>query len=276
MPDLQPDLIVDVGAHNGDDTAYYLQRGFRVVAIEANPELAQAIAARFQEECARGTLTVLNVGIASERGRMPFWVNDENSVLSSFDRDLVAKHGGRNYRIDVECVPFADVLHRHGTPYYLKVDIEGHDRVCLDALEGPGCPAYVSCELTHVGGLIERLHAIGYRGFKLVNQSTYTEATPVFEHEMGFRALRKLCRIVPRLKHAVPNGVRAEFDTFAEDQRYRFPHGSSGPFGEDTHGLWRSADDVVRRFDAIRERFVQAAIPIDECWYDVHAKYPRT
>ena len=28
------DLIIDVGAHNGDDTAFYLHEGYRVVAIE--------------------------------------------------------------------------------------------------------------------------------------------------------------------------------------------------------------------------------------------------
>ena len=29
------DLIYDVGMNNGDDTAYYLHKGFRVVAVEA-------------------------------------------------------------------------------------------------------------------------------------------------------------------------------------------------------------------------------------------------
>jgi FkbM family methyltransferase len=267
-------LIIDVGAHNGDDTAHYLQRGFRVVAIEANPSLAGAITTRFREEIASGTLTVLNVAIAPERGRLPFWVSDEKSVLSSLDRDLADKHDGRSHRVDVDCMPFADVLRTHGIPYYLKVDIEGHDRVCLDALEAPACPPYVSCELTHVGGVIEQLHSIGYRGFKLVNQGTYTEATPVFDNEIGFRALRKLCGIVPGLKRALPNGVRADFDTFAEEQRYSFPQGSSGPFGEDTHGPWRSADDALRRYEAIRDRFAAAGAPAEECWYDVHAKYP--
>jgi hypothetical protein len=34
-----PQLIYDVGMNNGDDIAYYLRRGFRVLAIEANPDL---------------------------------------------------------------------------------------------------------------------------------------------------------------------------------------------------------------------------------------------
>jgi len=39
------DLVYDVGMNNGDDTAYYLSLGFRVIAIEANPEL---VACRMQ------------------------------------------------------------------------------------------------------------------------------------------------------------------------------------------------------------------------------------
>jgi FkbM family methyltransferase len=274
MDSFQRDLIVDVGAHNGDDTAYYLARGFRVVAVEANPALAAAVTMRFQGQVATGTLTVLNVGIAPERGRLPFWVSERNSVLSSFDRDLVDKHGGGSHAVEVDAVPFAEILQQHGVPYYLKVDIEGHDRVCLDALAPQACPPYVSCELTHVGGIIEQLHGIGYRGFKLVNQSTYTEATPVFDSELALRPLRKLCRILPTLKRLLPQGVRSDFDTFPERHGYAFSQGSSGPFGEDTHGQWRRADDALRRFDTIRGRYVKAGVPVDQCWYDGHAKYP--
>src|SRR5260221_7698885 len=33
-------VIYDVGAHRGEDAAFYLQKGFAVVAVEANPLLA--------------------------------------------------------------------------------------------------------------------------------------------------------------------------------------------------------------------------------------------
>ena len=41
------ELIYDVGMNTGDDTAYYLNRGYRVVAIEANPDLVD-LPARWQ------------------------------------------------------------------------------------------------------------------------------------------------------------------------------------------------------------------------------------
>ncbi len=47
-------LIYDVGMNNGDDTAYYLEQGFRVVGIEANPDLAGHCRKRFQRQSTEG------------------------------------------------------------------------------------------------------------------------------------------------------------------------------------------------------------------------------
>jgi predicted RNA methylase len=41
------DLVYDVGLHNGDDTAFYLHQGFRVIAIDADPRAAAAAKQRF-------------------------------------------------------------------------------------------------------------------------------------------------------------------------------------------------------------------------------------
>ena len=41
---MDPKLVYDVGVHRGDDTAYYLHKGFRVVGVEANPAMAATCA----------------------------------------------------------------------------------------------------------------------------------------------------------------------------------------------------------------------------------------
>jgi hypothetical protein len=35
------DLIYDVGMHNGDDSAFNLRQGFKVVAVEADPQFSE-------------------------------------------------------------------------------------------------------------------------------------------------------------------------------------------------------------------------------------------
>ena len=61
-------LIYDIGMNNGDDTAYYLQRGFRVIAVEANPALVSQAIQRFEREVAEDRLVVLTSVLPSSQG----------------------------------------------------------------------------------------------------------------------------------------------------------------------------------------------------------------
>lgn len=54
---IEPDLIYDVGLHDGQDSAYYLSKGYRVVAIEASPDFAQHAEQQFRAEIAAQRLT---------------------------------------------------------------------------------------------------------------------------------------------------------------------------------------------------------------------------
>jgi hypothetical protein len=68
---MNPKLIYDVGMHNGDDTAYYLRRGFRVIAIEPNPALVATAAERFRRWEDPRTLLWASAGLGSN----PFWAD---------------------------------------------------------------------------------------------------------------------------------------------------------------------------------------------------------
>jgi len=41
-----PDLIYDIGLHDGDDTAYYLHKGYRVIAVDADPTMVEGMTVR--------------------------------------------------------------------------------------------------------------------------------------------------------------------------------------------------------------------------------------
>jgi len=61
-------LIFDVGLNIGQDTGFYLSQGYQVLAIEADPTLAEAARKKFHREIREGRLEVLNVGIAEKDG----------------------------------------------------------------------------------------------------------------------------------------------------------------------------------------------------------------
>jgi FkbM family methyltransferase len=112
-------LIYDVGMNNGDDTAYYLRRGFRVVAIEANTCFAKCAAERFRTQISSDQLRILNIGIAAEEGELPFWICETYSEWSSFDRKITSRDGCPHHEVMVPCRRFASVLEEFGVPYYL-------------------------------------------------------------------------------------------------------------------------------------------------------------
>jgi FkbM family methyltransferase len=66
-------LVYDVGMFNGDDTAYYLKKGFRVVGIEANPHLIPKLTERFVAEIEQKQLVIENVAVARVDGDVHRW-----------------------------------------------------------------------------------------------------------------------------------------------------------------------------------------------------------
>ena len=44
------ELILDLGAHRGQDLPYYLRKAKKVVAVEANPVLCNHLRSTFREE----------------------------------------------------------------------------------------------------------------------------------------------------------------------------------------------------------------------------------
>jgi len=62
-------LIYDVGMHKGEDTDFYLKKGFDVVGIEADPTLVVGLRERFAKELDSGRT------YRSNRARLrPGWV----------------------------------------------------------------------------------------------------------------------------------------------------------------------------------------------------------
>lgn len=140
------DLIVDVGMCDGTDTAYYLSKGYRVVAVEADPILCDKASQRFAREIAEDKLTILNVGIAQSDEVMTFYRNVADPGGSTFNAtlcnpDIVYEE------VKVHCLPLSSVIKKYGVPYYLKIDIEGFDEIAVSSLTSSLAPKYISVEL---------------------------------------------------------------------------------------------------------------------------------
>ncbi|HWB13962.1 MAG TPA: FkbM family methyltransferase [Pirellulales bacterium] len=285
----QSDLIYDVGMNNGDDTAFYLERGYRVVGIEADPVLAGSCAERFSSALSDGRLEIVNVAVAPTEGRQTFYVCEGKSEWSSFDISIASKFGRKCHAIEVECRRFGDILGQYGVPYYLKVDIEGCDRVCLDAITREEAPPYLSVEISGVDDL-SVLRGLGYQRFKIIRQNDHRQLRfedfctiacclkVQLEKARRLRSVVGACANVKRPIALAVRGARGFFQRRAASEDSggaagaRFPAGSSGPFAEETDGEWQSFEEAALCWLGFQRLGKHRFGPVgSQFWFDVHA-----
>lgn len=232
-------MIFDIGMHAGEDTEFYLKKGYWVVAVDANPLLADKARERFAEAIAEGRLRIENVGIGDAPGEFDFYVSN-NPVFSSFERDLGSRNGLQEV-IRVRMVTLGSLFEKYGVPYYLKVDIEGNDGVTFDALDGVAQrPRYVSVENGFVW-MLDRLRTLGYDAFKFVNQAEVAKQT-------------------------LPRPARE-----GREVEHRFAFGSSGAFGDEAPGEWKDYEAVRAEVETYWGRPDRDANI--HGWYDLHARH---
>ncbi len=290
------DLIIDVGMHNGDDTAYYLSRGFRVVAIDANPKLCESGMQRFSHEIQSGRLVIKNVGVANQTGDLTFWINSDIDEVSSFDQTMASRFGGQVDPVIVQTVRFHEILQEYGTPHYLKIDIEGLDSLCLRDLDGNHLPKYLSVEAHSLEPLF-LLYEAGYREFKCINQMYHsTPQAGIRNTSHTRRGLSELwtgigvdftgSNLGHKLDHArkrVWRGLkRRVWGESPQPLAVRAPRpsqdngqvsvGTSGYFGEETAGEWRDLNSIAYDWLHLKQGFPWRSSVATPGWLDFHAR----
>ena len=269
------DLIYDIGMHQGEDSKFYLLKGFRVVAVEADPDLCAAAEERLRDYTATGQLTIVNRAIAPASGPVTFYRSERSgwsTVVDEMDKSNAAR-GVRSKAMSVEAITLGDLVGRYGDAFYMKLDIEGMDRAALASLaESTIRPRYLSIETSFsreptfaaAKADFDALAKLGYDRFKIVDQRVVHKQVPPDPPATG--------RYVP----------------------YRFVDGESGLFGEETSGRWLTTNQALMAFRRmIWSKWIQVLLyrrmrlylyynaiiyrlsgryP-NLGWYDIHAKH---
>jgi len=278
MPVAIPELVFDIGLNNGDDAAYYLHLGYRVVGVEANPLLAAQCARRFEREIRAGRMKIVNAGILRQPGEFIFYRSLQEDGWSTFEPHLNQKPGEWE-ELKVSCITTQQLIADQGQPVFIKVDIEGADFQVLETLTPAIAPAYISLELNPLDPFLDRLIALGYSAFKFVDGLDFRPAPPIFDHQIGWRLLRRAGRAVPvfhAMMRKLPQPLRAKREWNPPDKYspdgYPFTDLSSGPFGERAGGSWLSADAAGRWLKQLINDYRKAG-KLNELWWDVHARH---
>lgn len=274
------DLIFDVGFHVGQDAAFYLAKGFRVVAFEASPRLAEAGSARFAAAAAAGRFTMITGAIIRptewEAGTraVRFYGSDTHDEWGTANSAWAADNERVGAKITESIVPAVDLtarLREFGIPHYMKIDIEGLDIACLEALQQVGGrPSCLSIEVdrlhpTATNAAIDLLVDLGYRSFQLVQQSRVPwQRVPVPPREGG------------QASHRFALGATGLFGAELPADRWldRSQLGAALERVAGLERLWgpgtliRSVPGAWRVLWALESRF---GLPLPG-WYDIHAR----
>lgn len=229
-------LVFDLGMNNGDDTEYYLAKGYDVVAVEANPHLCKLASERFGDAISKGTLTILNFAITDDLRDCIFYVNTENHHWSSLDIKWAARNNTSVTPCTVKGTTLTHIIESYGCPYFLKIDIEGGDMTVLhQLLNSKQIPQFLSIEDCRFGfEYIELLFKIGYRRFKLSNQT-----------------------MVPLMR-----------DTSID---HHFHLGTSGMFGDELAGSWLAYEPFLELYEqTVRNRESLIKKADTNVWWDIH------
>src|SRR5437870_3378824 len=136
------DLVFDIGAHVGDRVAAFRRLGARVVAVEPQPALITTLKLLYGRDCA---VAIEPLAVGRSAGTIELWLNVDNPTVSTASGDFVqAADGapgwegqawGRSIRVPVTTLDALIV--RHGTPAFIKIDVEGFEAEVLTALTRP-------------------------------------------------------------------------------------------------------------------------------------------
>lgn len=242
--EINPKLVFDIGTSEGNDTEFYLQKGFHVVSVEADPLTFQKYIERFAEPIKDGRLQAVNAAAARVSGeRVPFFRNDAHQGLSSLKRSEKSRYSNSQTEFSAETVNWPSLIGIAGIPHYCKVDIEGAEAPFLASMQESGLsPEFISVEVKNFE-LVEMLHRMGYRRFKLVDQCILNS------FEIPNPPLEGLYVPKPNWKHA------------------------SGPFGRELPGSrWLDFQEISQAWEMTRK--LHSYRTAAWTWYDCHAWAP--
>jgi FkbM family methyltransferase len=284
-------LIFDVGLHKGEDSLYYLTKGFRVIGIDADHSLIENARNYFSKYLMSNQLILLNFALSNNDdeeldfhiSRLPEWNSLKKSIS---DRDGMYKE-----TIKVKSKKLSSIMIEFGVPSYCKIDVEAADKVCLETLSDlDELPKYISVETECLGEFeteteeqaldtLNILNKLGYRRYKLVDQRSLCVLQPdkAFYRNVGLflrmiNKSKRLSRTYARLQSKLGIG-KTYRDKLSDKFGFTFEGGSTGPFGEDLDFKWLDYETAKRTLLFHRDSYAKLREATSYgFWCDWHAK----
>ena len=139
------DLIFDIGANVGQKTDVFLRLGAKVVAAEADPVNQEVLQQRFLAfRLWKKPVAIIGKAVSAEAGSQILWIDEPGSAKNTLSPKWVetlrsdASRFGKRLQFaevrEVETTTLEELIGSYGLPFYVKIDVEGHEVSVLRGL----------------------------------------------------------------------------------------------------------------------------------------------
>lgn len=180
------DLAFDVGSHAGNRVWAFRRIGAQVVAVEPQPDFVRVLQLLYGRD--RG-VRIEACAVGAEEGAARMRVSTRTPTVSTLAHSWVDDvRRAASFRatawdgeVTVRVRTLDELIERHGTPRFCKIDVEGFELEALRGLTRP-LPAlsfeYIPVVMDRALGCVRRLTELGEYRFTFSRLESFRLATP--------------------------------------------------------------------------------------------------
>jgi FkbM family methyltransferase len=142
------DTIFDVGANLGHKTDIFLRLGAEVIAIDPDPTNASILEQSFlRYRLSRKPVTIVSKAVSDRSAVATLYLDEPGSAKNTLSAKWVdiLRHDATRFghtmgfgeTRQVATTTLEDLIKTHGSPFYIKIDVEGHEPEVLRGLWRP-------------------------------------------------------------------------------------------------------------------------------------------
>ena len=217
-------IIFDIGANNGQNFDYFLEKVDVVIAIEANTNLVSDIKSKFKHYIDQGRLIIENIALNDNENIKETYFYLPKSRGNDYTGSLFPDSPENFIKQKIKCQTASSLIKKYLKIYkiseieYVKIDAEGSDKLILNDLFKNNVIANNLSVECHDPEIIELLLKSDYKSFKFVKG--------------GNTYFTKNVEISTKFKKKIIN----------------FDKHSSGPYGDDIPGDYYDKKSILTYF----------------------------